>query len=704
MTQPVQLRHNVAPTINKGDAFWGRGSDEAADKRSHAKYVVQVSRVMWDHVFVPILEYNETHHHSVGRKTAAWMMTAAEAMFPLVPRICRAVAESRAAVMEKYYNYHWSFPLPRTSRYFPLLCAGQAGSSRCVDWMLSRMHTRNNRKECVTVLKGLCSGGHLGMAQKLIESDTAWRGGTLRWPVNEEWLVDDLREQTNCSGSLLFEACKGGHLDVVKWVMERLGVGRESWELVQPFIAAVRRGHAEVVKWMAASTAVVGTCKILSKNSEWTFDIFIKSQNLEVVKLCTEWFCGPTADIAKRGHAILGEFICRCPLSGGEFEEGCQWIKERYSVQNLKRVKNVKGFQWVFSNYTVNPTQSDVAKVCKHCADPEFVQHMLAKFTYLRPVTPDTFIKACGNKHGRLEVVQCLLPILPPLTVDHLQQSFELALTASNMAIAEWLDNTFHVMERFSAIPGKTESLLIGICTGHCLDSPSVIQWFLSRSSICNISEGAVIKAIGNSLDDTCLRVPLFLFDMFNITLDTSRLVEQVLAWGELEQCKHLVSRGGFSSSDFARAMSQSMLIQSGKVVKWLVKNFHFSEEQVKLNHNHLLLVMIGRKKKSCAEWLIRKFHVTLDELAAALDAEANCIGGGVYTPDVATFKMLLRVYPQITPEFVKAHFRVVMETAPIIAQVIMRLKGLKKDDIFNKHTVCWRTYSWEVCLWITQR
>ncbi|KAH3744987.1 hypothetical protein Pelo_13620 [Pelomyxa schiedti] len=96
--------------------------------------------------------------------------------------------------------------------------------------------------------------GHIGIAKELVQSGcsggsnmtTCWGGGA--------------------NGSLLWEACEGGCLEAVKWVMSTFRVGSEGWELVEPFYSAVRQGNVEVVRWLGSSTNVVAACRLAAKN------------------------------------------------------------------------------------------------------------------------------------------------------------------------------------------------------------------------------------------------------------------------------------------------------------------------------------------------------------------------------------------------------------------------------------------------------
>ncbi|KAH3762350.1 hypothetical protein Pelo_5811 [Pelomyxa schiedti] len=473
---------------------------------------------------------------------------------------------------------------------------------------------RNNRKECISVLKGLCAGGHVAMAQELVGSvDRPWRGGLLKWPANDPDLLDDMRSATDSSShcSLLWSACEGGHLEAVKWVMSRFGVGREVWEVVAPFQAALRKGNVKVVKWLACSTGVVGSGQAVFTTPHHCHP----GDFLEVVKLCMGWFPEQKRGTFEEGNMILHRFIhCCCSQNAPHMLlEGCQWLKETLSItqmRSLEYITNKTAFQWAIETFSVSPTQQILCGICRNGAEKELVQWYLQTFApSIGPIAPETFIEACGKT--TVSVLKLLLPTTPPLTVDNLQQALENSLNENSIITAAWLDETFHVMESFNGTPTKVNSVFINLC------SPSGVKWFLSKVSPHNISEKAVRNAVHRSVDSLHFAVTLFLLRTFNVsvTFHQKAAIRSVIEWGTIQQAKQIISHVVFSSPEMATCLSLCECMQSSKTVRWLIRHFHLNEEQTKMNDNHLLLLLLRNNKKKCAEWLIHKFHITFDQV-----------------------------------------------------------------------------------------
>ncbi|KAH3745581.1 hypothetical protein Pelo_13030 [Pelomyxa schiedti] len=602
------------------------------------------------------------------RDQCNWLMGLADALFPLVPRACRLLTGGGADVkVRELEEGDWDYGTPNTSRYFGLMCAGAAGSKRCIDWILRNKHTRNNKKECIAVLRGLCLGGHLDMAKELVEGgDTPWCGcELLRWPAGDRDVIDDLREM-RCIKSqpynLLYDACKGGNLDVVKWVMSAFrGLGTEPWEFPMPFRAAVRWGHLDVVKWLSSYTCAVPACSEILANCVKGCYLahFVASQSLEVVKFCTELFRG--SEPPEHGQIMLEQLIECCP---GEFqvEESCQWIKEQFSethhpgLRSIFDSKNAKGSKWLINSFSLKPTQEDLDCACIEIADQELTEWFITNFSdSIGPVEPHTLISACRNKKDSVLVLESLLSKMrAPLKAEAITRCLIMCLRQSNTSVAEWLEKKFHVMDHVNSVPRLTDEIFSDV---HLLMSEATggIQWLLSNCTVTNISEKSVVDAIHHFIQQKAPGALLILLNIFDVSIlsekDKTDVVNAIASRGSVSQAKQIVSLVRFSSENVAQGLSHND-VNSGKVVKWFIQQFHLNENQVKRNDNRLLHRLIEYNKTSCSEWLIRRFHVTLKEFETMLDVH----GIDSSTSLVGTWKMLLRVYPEMTLSFVKQH------------------------------------------------
>ncbi|KAH3763639.1 hypothetical protein Pelo_4501 [Pelomyxa schiedti] len=683
--------------INDGDGFCEKGkmSEDGVAKSRMTERVMMVSRVVWDFVVVPIvLDPTAARGPQMTRPECCWIVGLADALFPLVPRACRAIMGVSAPGSKLWWPCVGGSTRRLTSRYFALGCAGVVGSVRCVEWIVGSKRTRNNARECLTVLGGLCEGGHLALAQELVDNgNTPWRGGALRWPVvGESDLLDEIKEMDDHSTSILHAACSGGHLDVVKWVMSRFagGVGgTEPWELMKPFQAALFRGRIDTAEWMASSSllGVVDSCeeKIVTPHSQCAPEVF-----LEAVKLCIKVFGLESSDVMEYyGRAVLAKFIRNCSQhhSSGDsknnnnnFEEGCEWIKKTFSVTEFSTIQceNSRGLMWVIKSFHVEPTQKLLSHACNKIADVRLIEWLFENFGTLSPVSFQVVYDACGNKKDSVAVVMLLLEKakMPP-TQPNLRKCLARSLSNNNTEVAEWLESKFHVMDGVNSDddPSSTERIFSEICGGGRGNRGiGGIQWFLSHAMLRNIRETAVLSAVENC---QFITFTLVLLRQFNSCIShRSSIVQRLIEDADVSQTRQIVNYGDFSSSDVAEAFSACDYVNSGKVVKWLINEFVMTEDQIKVNHNNLLAMMMHQKRVGCTEWLINQFHVKLNEITRLADNHK------ITSVSVGMWKMLMRVFPEMTASVVRDHFMQWVLVSPLHTSVTMKTVGLTKADV----------------------
>ncbi|KAH3764652.1 hypothetical protein Pelo_3487 [Pelomyxa schiedti] len=644
--------------------------DNEHKRRLFVPQLMALCRVVWEHVIMTpwfLLEDDWSFElRALSVRECCWLMGVAEALFPLVPLACRVVATTTLADDDgPGVTPEATHSIIKTSRYFGLECAGVAGSQKCAEWIVKahRGGSRDsnyieNKKECLTVLRGLCLGGHIGLAQKFVDGTNSVFP-SLRWPVNDPDMQDDLREMAGAkSQSLLHAACTGGNLEVVKWVMSRFGVGKAGWELVQPFEAAVRRGHLDVVKWLASSTGAVDACKsdLVQKQYRGQIDpqalsSLLASPNLEVVKLCMELFGVP-----EKGKGQVLTRIIQCfPWNGREFdEECCAWVKETLAVEPadhppLGSLPNSESLRWVINSFSLQPRMWDLCNACKVAEDDDLISWLLKSFPRsIGGVTGVTLCDACRNRKDSVPVVKAVLSKLREPPNERLKHMcLEFSLASNNTHIAEWLENTFHVMDNVNSDPKISSASFYGISTGN-KNCKKGAKWFLSRVKRHNITGKRVLSAIGASLK-TNIPLALLLLNEFNVcSLNKSQgyTIESLVEWANLSQAKQFLSHCNFSSDFVGFGLSLCWRVQSGKVVRWLIGQYHLTEEQVKRKHNHLLSTLIAHNKTGCAEWLIQEFHVTVTEFEQMAHSLVPVWKPGT---KVSTWKMVLRVFPEIT-------------------------------------------------------
>ncbi|KAH3723122.1 hypothetical protein Pelo_18174 [Pelomyxa schiedti] len=595
------------------------------DAAAAIDHIMMVSRVVWDHIVAPVVAPHDAAWlgTQVGADDCVWVVAAAEALFPLVPRACRALLA--ATLLEEWGRRR--VPNVTASRYAVLRCGGMAGGcARCIEWIVRNKATRNNAKECVAVLKGLCAGGHIEIAEELVQSRRTipWRGGSLHWPVDDPDLLDRIRYTYLSSHSLLYEACWGGNLETVKWVMSKFGVGVSAWELVEPFQAAVRKGNVEIVKWLASSTAVLSECRTRIQPGS-SLELFVASPNLEVMQLCTEWFFGESAERPQKKAAALIR-----ALEGFEqipnVEELCQWIKAKYSMTEYpepERIRNARILKWALTNFSIQPTTSHIQQACRVIGDAELLKWLLAAYGDCgKCVGPSCkFQSACGNSTDNEEVVKLLLPrITPHPSRSELVWCLAEALRCNNVLIAEWLENTFHLLEDIARWRDPSDFFLYVCKQGLVSSGVSGVLWAQSHIALSQVSVKAAEDGIEWNFLYRHLTLVLLLLKTFSASSVSIRLrptaVSVIVECGDISQAKQIIMHGcAYSAEHIARGLTHAPSVHSGKVVQWMINTFNLTEEQVKANDNHLLYKLIEKGKAKHVVWLIHKFYVTLDEV-----------------------------------------------------------------------------------------
>ncbi|KAH3765863.1 hypothetical protein Pelo_2266 [Pelomyxa schiedti] len=688
---------------------------EAAPRHtSEVSRAVSTSLVVWEWVLpwlVPgslLASPDPCRRAPVKVKHAVALLGVAEAMYPLVGRACSSLLT---------HWEHWSMAAG---------LAATAGSPRCVSWLVRnrdrhrygnmpetdddgddgdgdgggeessgmRMRRRRSRgnKAFACVLGGLCVGGHLGMAKGLVDPGDCGSGGGgggvdwggLAWQdgdgdcVVDNGLVDHVR-----ASDMLTRVCEKGHMEVAKWIIERFSV-RETWEFAGPLSAAVSGGHLALAQWMVATFDLVpkfGDCPWLDIHPD-----ACKSENLEVVKWCLETF--PVDKI--RSYKILN--AC---LSGktSKCAELCQYVKERVpslypSTPSFYSICNLDVLKWAMHAFLVAaPTKDNVERMCAAPEGIPFCQWLVDERAFT--LTAAMFSCACKNSKDNAQTAKWLSTRVP-LSPEDICDAFVTALTHSNISIASWLDETFHILNPPNSsslnLCSTSSSIFVKLCQNVQQYVPDVdgMEWFLNHSSMNGVDEAVISDCIQVVVKKPSFQVALFLMEHFHISEPKrSELLAHILKEGvrsdTISPIKKLVSMGAFSKESVAKCLANSVGLQSTKAARWLITHFHLEHQHITLDNNRMLFNVITWGQGSCAEWLINKFHITLDEFLN-LKWEKDSL----LWIDLFTWKTIQQAFPGLTAAMVKDRFLPLVCKSPVIAQVAM--KGfpflLTRDDI----------------------
>ncbi|KAH3714286.1 hypothetical protein Pelo_19206 [Pelomyxa schiedti] len=93
---------------------------------------------------------------------------------------------------------------------------------------------------------------------------------------------------------------------------------------------------------------------------------------------------------------------------------------------------------------------------------------------------------------------------------------------------------------------------------------------------------------------------------------------------------------------------------------------------------------MLTNNKRSCARWLFNRFKFTLPQFLSA-NEQILCFEQQV---DFATWKLMLKLFPDITRDVVIHYFMRFVLSSPLHTQFTMDKLGVTQDDIdeFNRN------------------
>ncbi|KAH3723284.1 hypothetical protein Pelo_18012 [Pelomyxa schiedti] len=652
-------------------------------------------------------------------KHTVTLCAIAEAMFPLVGRACKSIVS--------HYE-RWGTAVG---------VAAEAGSRLCVGWLLRNRRTagpldgadgvggggggggdegngvgvvpvpvqsvgggggddderrrrRKGNKAFLRVLEGLCVGGHLGMAQCLVDPGDRGGGGCdwaaglgLVWldgGGDDECVVDNGMVDHVRASDLLKSVCEKGHVEVAKWIVERFMV-RETWEFAGPLSAAVSGGHLELAQWL------VDTFDLAPKLSgcSWYFNIHedsCKSGNVEVVKWCLEKFTVDRPFYTVQ-YCVTGK--------SSKSVEVCQLINKRISnpvsTHSLYGIHNLEVMKWAISAYpSIGTTEDNLATLCAGPEGVQFCQWLLDERSFTP--TPSMFQAACKNTKDTTRTAKWLLSTRVSLSPEVICNSFSSSLAHNNTSIASWLDETFHILNPpnpNSNIVADAGSILVTLCkeTRGYESRSGGMEWFLNHTSTKGVEEAVIVECIELLLDKPSYEAAILLMDHFHISEPKRnqllvRLMEQAVQSGTLSQIKKVVSMGEFSKESVAKCLANSFGFESANTARWLINHFQLEHQHITLNNSMVLFNIIRWGQESCVEWLINKFHITLDEFLHLNWERDTCI-----RIDLFTWKVIQEVFPGLTADMIKERLLPLVCRSPVIAQVAMkRFPQLTMHDI----------------------
>ncbi|KAH3744446.1 hypothetical protein Pelo_14149 [Pelomyxa schiedti] len=735
-------------------------SASASTKPAEADRVLFVSRVVWEHVLVPLVLGPARGRlrwcRYVPSAVASCALRAAEAMFPLVGLCCRAVCPSMSRS---------SFPSSR--HYQAIQDAAAVPSPRCVAWIIANAararaarHNcphpghgggsenedeawggawewerdpgwwlgagdRRRAREQVAVLAGLCCGGHLGAAQMFVENNCeCWvdlgdrahdtGAGVLLpgqrrryfWGVpagSAEDNVVTLNHSGDSGSCCLYQGtalgdefwsergifrimsvvCANGHLDVLKWILSTfLKINKSNKLALQDcLLQAFINGRFHILKWLV-DTFDLGdvSSSLMSQGTS-----FLAKNSIHDAKLFAENFlqwnfrARFAISVAMSKHQSVDEIV-----------DLCEWIRARYAGVGLDFIswvrlpKHAKIVKWalvdVYAQHTLNSLWN---LSCSDRSDLELGMW----FTEEKGIipTPEDFVAACSGRHDNVPFVEWLFKkVADNLSTEDLLESLHGALASQKDLTSKWLEQLL-----ITTTSTKPKVCLSVLCRHLTSDRVDWLQWLLTRSPSYDIdfSPTEVASAINVCVESVTyfkLRVALYVLRKFPLSPADHhdlfvKLLKRVLEKGTVLEVNQLASIGNFSAEELKNFMVNYGLYPcscSSKIAKWLLQFVYSTTEEptVAIAARDIPIVygmflgLISSNKRGCAEWIFKKFSLTLPGVLEQFDRTP--IGHSV---DLATWKLLLRLFPGITWGVLKErYFNAIVAASPLHVQFTM--------------------------------
>ncbi|KAH3763063.1 hypothetical protein Pelo_5115 [Pelomyxa schiedti] len=710
---------------------------EAAGRSDPMRRVLALSRLLWDAVVSPGWL---GPHDPPGTATTtsallkcsltppnAPLFSLAEALFPLVARACRrAVAACR---------------LRHKSTYNAIADAAAAGSPACVAWLVAHKRRSLPAKEVVAVLRGLCLAGQLGAAQKLVGTPAGagtlpklWDGRSVAgWgsecivrpnagiyattaaaiitaSESERGIKRDSCEDTSVvevlqSEGLVNEVCGVGGVDVVKWLVSLIGIGKENarWMLRDPLWIALRKGHLDIAGWMLFDGLDLVNTLSLSTLESLTESCAI-GRHPENLKWCLEKFpqgVRPSVFVFILGNKHSSLELCQ--WLAGEWQ--IDMIKQEY---NLLAIKNPDIAMWLLEN--LEESEKTLEKLVGHIGNVSLAEWLIRE-KHFTP-TLSTLFTTCSMKTGGSTLSRWLSTRLT-LSQSDLLNTLQRALQWSNREVADWLEDTFHLMDVVNSDPELASSTLVEISkTGDdCDDVVRGLKWFIDRlSKPREISATSVQKAI-SQISEGCwdwgsVLLLLETFPQFELTPPIEEALLQDL-WNTVLKAdvitiQHFVeifptTLLSLLTQDFVSTCLTSSECRtfSSKVVKWVIGHFHLDSIHIKANHSFLLCNLLSMRKNQCAEWLLESFSITLEDIIDMVlnwysDEVSSNSSNSFHSLDVQAWKMIVKRFPTINSQIIRDHLMYIVVLSPFHAIFTMDKFGITLDDIRMTSTLSW--------------
>ncbi|KAH3756899.1 hypothetical protein Pelo_11302 [Pelomyxa schiedti] len=485
---------------------------------------------------------------------------------------------------------------------------------------------------------------------------------------------------------LMEEVCSNGHLEVFKWIMSNLFQINEGNKLMTGdlLLVSAHKGQFLILKWLIetfgldhfATSMCLGT-SFRAKNGVYD----LKS----LVLTFPQW------DFSSSWNLAISAGLARFS-SADDIINVCQWLQDKFAFDGFvftswdKLPQHPKVIKWALSNVTDEYSLGDVWNLsCRQIGDIDLGKWFIEEKGII-PI-PDNFISACSSKFSRVSFVEWLFKHVSLSSAD-LLSALHKALVAQSDRISKWLEDRY-----ISTTNTRPKVSLFKLCLDCRYPLEEWFQWLFTHSSSCDIdcSESELVKIMSLTGTSKCkLCTAIFVWNKFSLSPVIHhdilvKLLDDVISYGTFSQVQQVFSLGEFSQSELEH-ISDTAVLESGKIAKWLVSSLAQNGNEPSAlpsrkppNLARIFVELLGKNKRGSAKWLFNKFHITLADVIVETKKPKATLSA---TVDLATWKLMLRLFPEITGNVARIHFIEIIAGSPLHAQFTSEKLGVSLNEI----------------------
>ncbi|KAH3765002.1 hypothetical protein Pelo_3139 [Pelomyxa schiedti] len=552
----------------------------------------------------------------------------------------------------------------------------------------ARIARVRRNKICFAILSGLCAGGHVGLAGKLVAGEImgVW------WPApgdpESANLDEDIRDST-----ILADVAELDDLETAKWLIERFRF-HEPWEFADMLSRACEVGNWKLLKWLNDTFHLHSNLKV--DPARHLLKSACTGGNLDCAKWVVETFSTPQSELQQFNLLLWTLSSYQDGAIKSSHIEVASWLKESFGITDLgvdtqKQVIAHCELAMVKKIYELlgisTPPVELLKSALKH-GDIHRIRWFVEDFN--RQLTPEHFIQACGNRRNTSFTLAewVCSKLTQPLNSAQLASALAKALGIGNTCLSDWLNETFHVIDQIQMSPTSLSKELEEICNNlsrAVSDGLQGVKWFLARIKKENVGLDSVTQACFTALKKGDADIGLLLLEEFHIPPERNpklfpKFLKVITRTMDMDRLVKVLSLHTFSQEDAAQCLAGICSNISSKMVKYLIRRFHLQREHIIMRKNNLLHRLISFRKINCAQWLVANFHLDARDI---LEMEA---GGNTYYwnnegPFIVLWRWIIEALPTIGTVEVQAliPFAVI---SPLCAQKVMQHYGVTLDTI----------------------